>query len=378
VGSAWDFQNRLGPLIQPPQGALQQALTHLEPEESWALKPENRDGNPRLWTPGIKWGVRPNSTTHLTEFFGPLLGVMRAENLEQAIDLVNQTGYGLTSGLESLDQREQNLWQKKIKAGNLYINRETTGARVQRQPFGGMGKSSLGSGLKAGGPNYAAQFVAWEEIGFPTSGALEQDHGLLRQVQEWEKKLDWGQLSKWEKDLNKTIRAVRSYLYRFEHEFLREKDFFHLRGQDNRFGYLPVGTVLIRLHPDDSLFEILARISAARITCCRLMISAPLDFSGPAADFLKGPEGRRFMAPFTLEHQTDEDIIRLIPTIQRIRCASPERVPLAVYQAAAREGLFIARSPVLMEGRIELLWYLREQVICDNYHRYGNLGERAG
>jgi RHH-type proline utilization regulon transcriptional repressor/proline dehydrogenase/delta 1-pyrroline-5-carboxylate dehydrogenase len=84
------------------------------------------------------------------------------------------------------------------------------------------------------------------------------------------------------------------------------------------------------------------------------------------------------MAPFTLEHQTDEDIIRLIPTIQRIRCASPERVPLAVYQAAAREGLFIARSPVLMEGRIELLWYLREQVICDNYHRYGNLGERAG
>jgi len=378
VGSAWDFQNRLGPLIQPPQGDLEKAMTHLEPGESWALKPENIQGNPRLWTPGIKWGVRDGSTTHLTEFFGPLLGVMCAENLEQAIDLVNQTGYGLTSGLESLDQREQDLWEKKIRAGNLYINRETTGAKVLRQPFGGMGKSSLGSGLKAGGPNYAAQFLDFEERGFPYHGALEQDHALLRQIQEWEEKLVWAQFSEWKKDLHKTIRAVKSYLYCFEREFLRERDFFHLRGQDNRFRYLPVGTVLIRLHAHDSLFEILARIAAARITRCRWMISAPLDFSGPAADFLKGPEGRRFMAPFTLEHQTDEDIIRLIPTIQRIRCASPERVPLAVYQAAAREGLFIARSPVLMEGRIELLWYLREQVICDTYHRYGNLGERAG
>ena len=70
----------------------------------------------------------------MTEFFGPLLTVLRADDLDHAIELVNQTGYGLTSGLESLDEREREIWQLRIRAGNLYINRSTTGAIVQRQP----------------------------------------------------------------------------------------------------------------------------------------------------------------------------------------------------------------------------------------------------
>jgi RHH-type proline utilization regulon transcriptional repressor/proline dehydrogenase/delta 1-pyrroline-5-carboxylate dehydrogenase len=63
--------------------------------------------------------------------------------------------------------------------------------------------------------------------------------------------------------------------------------------------------------------------------------------------------------------------------IQRIRYAHPDRVPSAVLAAAAKTGYYISRIPVLMEGRIELLQYFQEQSICDNYHRYGNLGERA-
>jgi RHH-type proline utilization regulon transcriptional repressor/proline dehydrogenase/delta 1-pyrroline-5-carboxylate dehydrogenase len=66
----------------------------LESGETWALKPQNIGGNARMWTPGIKWGVKPGSTTHLTEFFGPLLGVMAAKEFKQAVALVNQTGYG--------------------------------------------------------------------------------------------------------------------------------------------------------------------------------------------------------------------------------------------------------------------------------------------
>ena len=77
----------------------------------------------------------------MTEFFGPVLAVMRFEKLSEAVALVNQTGYGLTSGLESLDEREWDYWKEHIRAGNLYINRVTTGAVVLRQPFGGMGKS---------------------------------------------------------------------------------------------------------------------------------------------------------------------------------------------------------------------------------------------
>jgi RHH-type proline utilization regulon transcriptional repressor/proline dehydrogenase/delta 1-pyrroline-5-carboxylate dehydrogenase len=64
-------------------------------------------------------------------------------------------------------------------------------------------------------------------------------------------------------------------------------------------------------------------------------------------------------------------------SIQRIRYAAPDRVPQEVYQAASRVGFTIIRSPVLMEGRIELLHYFQQQSVCDTYHRYGNLGERT-
>ncbi len=159
VGSAWELETKMGPLIRPPSGDLETALKILEPGEEWALMPQPMDGNPCLWTPGIKYGVRPGSFTHLTEFFGPLLAVMRFETLSEAVALVNQTGFGLTSGLESLDEREWDYWKNHIHAGNLYINRVTTGAIVLRQPFGGMGKSVFGAGMKAGGPNYVAQFM---------------------------------------------------------------------------------------------------------------------------------------------------------------------------------------------------------------------------
>ncbi len=66
-----------------------------------------------------------------------------------------------------------------------------------------------------------------------------------------------------------------------------------------------------------------------------------------------------------------------MPQVQRIRYAAPDRVPDAVFQAAAQTGFYMARTPVMMQGRIEMLQYLQEQSICNNYHRYGNLGERV-
>ena len=57
--------------------------------------------------------------------------------------------------------------------------------------------------------------------------------------------------------------------------------------------------------------------------------------------------------------------------------ATPDRVPAEIFSAAQESGLFLARAPVLAEGRIELLWYLREQSISHDYHRYGNVGPRS-
>src|SRR5262249_51428552 len=122
VGDAWDLSTRLNPLIRPPQATLYRGLTTLEEGEEWLLEPKQDAHNPNLWSPGIKLGVKPHHFTYQNELFGPVLGVMRAENLSHAIALANGTPYGLTAGLHSLDEREQTQWSEQIEAGNCYIN----------------------------------------------------------------------------------------------------------------------------------------------------------------------------------------------------------------------------------------------------------------
>ena len=377
TGPAWQFRNKMGPLVNKPNEDLRRALTTLEPGETWALKPDNLNDNPYMWTPGIKYDVKPGTYTHMTEFFGPVLAVMKAENLDHAIDLVNQTGYGLTSGLESLDKREQEKWKQRIKAGNLYINRGTTGAVVLRQPFGGMGKSALGAGIKVGGPNYVSQLMEFEETAEPPIGAIQGEYYLLWLAREWKVELLWGKHEEFKTELKKTVQAIKSYIYNFEQEFSREKDYFHLRGQDNILRYLPVGTVLVRLHEDDSLFDVLGRIAAVKVSGCDLVISIPADLKNSATGFLNDKEGKRIVGDAPVLRQTDSELIQYIPKVQRIRYASPDRVPAAVLKEAAKTGFYISRTKVFMEGRLELLQYFQEQSICDNYHRYGNLGERG-
>jgi RHH-type proline utilization regulon transcriptional repressor/proline dehydrogenase/delta 1-pyrroline-5-carboxylate dehydrogenase len=88
-------------------------------------------------------------------------------------------------------------------------------------------------------------------------------------------------------------------------------------------------------------------------------------------------EGRRFINGNHVLNELDKELVKSIPIIDRVRYAAPERVPQDVRRAAAETGFYIARTPVMMDGRIELLQYYRQQSICNNYHRYGNLGERT-
>jgi RHH-type proline utilization regulon transcriptional repressor/proline dehydrogenase/delta 1-pyrroline-5-carboxylate dehydrogenase len=264
-----------------------------------------------------------------------------------------------------------------MAAGNLYINRGTTGAVVLRQPFGGMKKSALGAGIKAGGPNYVAQFMRFEDRMLPPVGPIRQENRWSALVQRWKNKLLWDQFEE-PAEIEKTIRAIQSDLFHMETEFAVEKDYFHLRGQDNLVRYLPAGRVCVRVHPKDTLFETLARIAAARIAGCPVVLSLPFGISGGVLErFLSSSEGRVFMENTTIMHQTDESLARSLAEMNRLRYAAPDRVPELIYREAARRGFTVTRSAVCMEGRIELLHYLQEQSICNNYHRYGNIGERA-
>src|SRR6056297_1178777 len=94
------------------------------------------------------------------EIFGPVLhlATFKAHELDRVIDAINATGYGLTFGLQTrIDDRVQHVTDR-IKAGNMYVNRNQIGAIVGSQPFGGEGMS--GTGPKAGGPHYLARFTS--------------------------------------------------------------------------------------------------------------------------------------------------------------------------------------------------------------------------
>lgn len=299
VGLPWDLSVKVNPLIRAPSSTLLRGLTKLEEGEEWLLQPFQDPEHPHLWTPGIKWGVQPGSFTHQTELFGPVLGVLCADNLTHAIEIANSTRYGLTAGLHSLDEREHLQWIESIEAGNCYINRGITGAIVQRQPFGGCKQSSFGRGLKAGGPNYLLQFMHSTETA-----------------------------------------ADDSYLFFWDHYFSQDHDPSELLGQSNILRYIPHPlTICVQNHDSPSD---LARIRQAAALC-----NTPIDLLPP-----------------------DHLLSQL--RYPRVRFLSVPPSPLL--QALAEKGISSYTAPVLANGRLELLHYLRELSLSIETHRYGYLG----
>jgi RHH-type proline utilization regulon transcriptional repressor/proline dehydrogenase/delta 1-pyrroline-5-carboxylate dehydrogenase len=101
--------------------------------------------------------VPPDSPLAQEEIFGPVLSVIRAKNLDDALVIANGTKYALTGGLFSRSPSTIERVRREFRVGNLYINRKITGALVERQPFGGFKLSGVGT--KAGGPEYLQQFM---------------------------------------------------------------------------------------------------------------------------------------------------------------------------------------------------------------------------
>ncbi|MDF2530101.1 MAG: putA [Gammaproteobacteria bacterium] len=105
------------------------------------------------------------------EVFGPILHIIRykANELDQVIEQINGTGYGLTFGIHSRIQETVDYLCQKIRAGNVYVNRNIVGAVVGVQPFGGQGLS--GTGPKAGGPLYLPRLAAERSLSINTTAS---------------------------------------------------------------------------------------------------------------------------------------------------------------------------------------------------------------
>ena len=126
VGLANRLETNLGPLIETPNSRLRRGLLELDDGESWLVEPRCLDDAKNLWSPGVRIGVKKGSWYHTHECFGPVLGIMKADDLDEALDIQNSSDFGLTGGIHSLDPNEIKAWREKVQVGNAYINRPIT------------------------------------------------------------------------------------------------------------------------------------------------------------------------------------------------------------------------------------------------------------
>lgn len=361
VGSPWNFKTKINPLIRPPNPVLLKGLTELEAGETWLLEPKQDPHNPHLWSPGIKLGVKPSSLTFQKELFGPVLGVVRADSMEHAFQLMNQTPYGLTAGIHSLDDREQQAWLSHIEAGNCYINRTITGAIVERQPFGGCKESSFGRGLKAGGPNYLVQFMHASQTGLPAERSEPADS--IKALSKAAANIPSLDFDLWQA-------SIGSYAYYWTHYFSKCHDPSLIRGQDNFLRYVPHSNLVLRGQKGDSPLDLLRFIAAA--LTCGTPLEVSMEDESVAQQF--NAAGISQLFSFRCESQTAFANSISERGIKRVRLlqAPPQELQIALARAACRLNL----GPVLANGRLELLNLMREVSISRDYQRYGNLGSR--
>ena len=360
VGSAWNLANMITPCTQLPSPDLERGLTTLEPGEAWLLKPRLIDDNARLWSPGIKLGVQPGSFLHLTECFGPVLGLMRADSLDEAVEIANAVDFGLTSGLHTLDDREVAFWKDRMEAGNLYINRHMTGAIVRRQPFGGWKASVVGPGAKAGGPNYVLQLGHWQQVGLPQKRA-ELSPAMSQLLEKCLDTLERAEDKTW------LQASAESYAWAWQSHFSLEHDPSQVRGQVNCFRYRPCKGLLLRVEADAEPMAVMQVLFAVRTTGQSLQISlapeqkAAWQWLDGEAEIQVVIEGAAGLAGRLASAGTHD----------RLRVIGP--CDAALRRAANAAGVAVLDAPPLANGRLELRYYLREQAVSQTVHRYGNL-----
>lgn len=325
VGHSDDLATSVPPLVEPASGKLLRALTTLDPGEEWLVAPRPLDVSGRLWSPGVRHGVAPGSWFHTTECFGPVLGIMRARTLDEAIEWQNAVTFGLTGGLHSLDEDEIATWLDRVEVGNAYVNRGTTGAIVRRQPFGGWKASSVGPGAKAGGPHYVAQLGTWSD-----APDVPGDDSA------W---LDWARAD--------DRRA-------WDETFGREHDPTGLAVEQNVLRYRPVPHLTVRVGDDAR------RAAVQRVLHAAATAGVPTTVSDVAAE----------------PHDAFAERVAAGAVSGRVRVVG--RAPGLRAAAAGRAGeVAVLDGPVLASASRELLTVVREQAVSRTRHRFGHLPPAA-
>ena len=157
-GNVEEAEVNFGPVIN--QGAHESILKYIEAgkrEGRLLMGGESGSSDGYFIRPTIFADIDPKATISQEEIFGPVLAVIRAGSYDEAVEIANNTEYGLTGSVYTRNESRIAEAEEKFHVGNLYINRKCTGALVGVHPFGGFNMS--GTDSKAGGRDYLLLFT---------------------------------------------------------------------------------------------------------------------------------------------------------------------------------------------------------------------------
>src|SRR3712207_3461898 len=174
-----------------------------------------------------------------------------------------------SAGLHSLDSHELAIWLERVEAGNLYVNRGITGAIVQRQPFGGWKRSSVGAGTKAGGPNYLMGLGSWVADAGRNSTTLHL-RGLAPRVSEL---IESAQSAIGYAEFDVVRRSALSDAIAWQEEFGVVRDVQKLGIERNLFRYVGL-PVTVRLGEGGRLADLLRVFAAATAARSKFRVSS--------------------------------------------------------------------------------------------------------
>lgn len=382
----------LGPLIAPATEAQLALLQDCDEEETWLLAPTRLDDAGRLWSPGIKTGITPSTWLGRPSSDVPVLGIMTARTLTEAIEWCNDS-YRDAAALHSLNEREIDHWVASVRARNVHVNRPTTATPAARQPYSGRGRAGLGTGI--GGVHDVAALGQWQQGADPSMlGEIGPSVGvLLDATAQW---LDPGDRA-W-------LRAAARSDAHAREVYRTVVDEVGLVAEESWRRYVPAGTVTIRAGADTALVEVLRVWIGAVAVGVEPEVSVPPNFlhslppavpdSGgiePAetaarpgnsgqreseADF-DGEEWGGISLPWRVETRA-EFLARAAQwnRPRRLRCLAQGE--LGEIERVVPSVVDVVSGPVLQSGKRELLTFLRAQTVTRIRHRHGRVSTLKG
>jgi RHH-type proline utilization regulon transcriptional repressor/proline dehydrogenase/delta 1-pyrroline-5-carboxylate dehydrogenase len=244
---------------------------------------------------------------------------MVAPNFDAAISWQNAVDFGLTAGVHSLDEKECEKWIAQVEAGNLYVNRGTTGAVVNRQPFGGWKRSSVGPTSKAGGANYVNNLREWDPLD----------------------------------SLEKAIETSAHWWVSIGNEAIDHAD---LQVERNYQRYLPSSRGIV-VRVDDSVDSKWIDY----ITWVAEETKSAIEFSSDHA--IEGPVKTIV--------ESEAQLVNRISVKDKVRWLAAGTPPTLEFLA---KGISVDRRKIAQRGDVEMPRWVLEQSVSITNHRYGNIG----